>query len=150
MSDLKQVLSDEIRRLARKEIKLAVQPLQANIVSLRRQVAELKKLLKESNKKNEILQKEAGGENVAELTSEEPKLRLNAAGIIRIRTKLKLSQSDFAKLLDVTMHSVCSWENGKSHPRAAMKTKICSLRKLGKRQVKKVLAEKQDKPAVQE
>ena len=132
MSDLKQVLSDEIRRLARKEIKLAVQPLQANIVSLRRQVAELKKLLKESNKKNEILQKKAGGENVAELTSEEPKLRLNAAGIIRIRTKLKLSQSDFAKLLDVTMHSVCSWENGKSHPRAAMKTKICSLRKLGR------------------
>ena len=53
MSDLKQVLSDEIRRLARKEIKQAVQPLQATIVSLRRQISELKKLYSEANKKAE-------------------------------------------------------------------------------------------------
>ena len=39
MPDLKQVLNDEIRRLARKEVKLAVQPLQANVAVLRKQIS---------------------------------------------------------------------------------------------------------------
>ena len=71
MSDLKQVLSDEIRRLARKEIKQAVQPLQATIVSLRRQISELKKLYSEANKKAENYQKQAAAAQGIELVDEE-------------------------------------------------------------------------------
>ena len=140
MSDLKQVLSDEIRRLARKEIKQAIQPLQANIVALRRQISELKKLYSEASRKAEILQKKTAEVSGIEFVEEEPKLRLNAAGIVRIRTKLKLTQSEFAKLLDVSMHTVSSWEKGKSYPRAGVKAKICSLRTTGKREIKARLA----------
>lgn len=140
MSDLKQVLSDEIRRLARKEVKLAVQPLQATIVSLRRQISELKKLYSEANKKAENYQKQAAAAQGIELVDEEPKLRLNAAGIVRIRTKLKLTQSELAQLLDVSMHTVSSWEKGKSYPRAGVKARICALRGLGKKEVKALLA----------
>ena len=71
MSDLKQVLSDEIRRLARKEIKQAVQPLQATIVSLRRQISELKKLYNEANKKAENYQKQAAAAQGVELVDED-------------------------------------------------------------------------------
>ena len=35
MADIKSVLYDEIRRLARKEVKMAVAPLQAKIAELR-------------------------------------------------------------------------------------------------------------------
>lgn len=147
MSDLKQVLSDEIRRLARKEIKQAIQPLQANIVALRRQISELKKLYSEASRKAEILQKKTAEVSGIEFVEEEPKLRLNAAGIVRIRTKLKLTQSEFAKLLDVSMHTVSSWEKGKSYPRAGVKAKICSLRTTGKREIKARLAA--DEPAAE-
>ena len=139
MSDLKQVLSDEIRRLARKEIKAAVQPLQANIVALRRQISELKKLYNETSRKAEIFKQKAVEASGVEIVDEEPKLRLNAAGIVRIRTKLKLTQSEFAQLLDVSMHTVSSWEKGKSYPRAGAKARICALRTVGKREIKALL-----------
>ena len=139
MSDLKQVLTDEIRRLARKEVKLAVQPLQANIVALRRQISELKKLYAEASKKAEVYRKKAAETAGTEIVDEEPKLRLNAAGIVRIRTKLKLTQTEFAQLLNVSMHTVSSWEKGKSYPRAGVKARICALRSIGKRQIKAML-----------
>ena len=139
MSDLKQVLNDEIRRLARKEIKQAVQPLQANIAALRRQISDLKKLYNEANRKAEFLQKKAAEASGVEITEEEPKLRLNAAGIVRIRTKLNLTQSEFARLLDVSMHTVSAWEKGKCAPRANVKARICALRTTGKRQIKAML-----------
>ena len=139
MSDLKQVLTDEIRRLARKEVKLAVQPLQANIVALRRQISELKKLYAEASKKAEVYRKKAAETAGTEIVDEEPKLRLNAAGIVRIRTKLKFTQTEFARLLDVSMHTVSSWEKGKSYPRAGVKARICALRTVGKKQIKAML-----------
>ena len=144
MSDLKQVLNDEIRRLARKEIKLAVQPLQANIVALRRQVSELKKMYSAASKRAENMQKKATEQGfVSETEDAEPKLRLNAAGIVRIRQKLKLTQTEFAKLLDVSMHTVSAWEKGKCAPRAGVKARICALRTVGKKQVKALLATEQ-------
>lgn len=46
MADIKNVLYDEIRRLARKEVKLAVAPLQAKIVELRKTISALSKKVK--------------------------------------------------------------------------------------------------------
>jgi len=139
MPDLKQILNDEIRRLARKEIKLAVGPLQANIVALRRQIAELKKSLAATGKTIDVIRKDSGVP--AEAVEEKaPQLRLNAAGIIRIRTKLKLTQGEFARILGVSMHTISSWEKGKSYPRSGVKARICALRTAGKRQIKALLA----------
>ena len=138
MPDLKQVLNDEIRRLARKEVRLAVAPLQANVVALRKQIAELKKSLAAADKTIAVIRKDSGAP-VEEAREEAPRLRLNAAGIIRIRSKLKLTQSDFARILGVSMHTVSSWEKGKSYPRAEVKARICALRTAGKRRIKALL-----------
>ena len=142
MSDLKQVLNDEIRRLARKEIKIAVQPLQAGVVALRKQVSELKKALADANRTIGSLRGNEGpaGDSAPKKAEKLPRLRLNAAGIVRIRTKLKLTQGEFAKLLNVSMHTVSSWEKGKSAPRPGVKARICALRTAGKRRIKMLLA----------
>ena len=43
MSDIKKALTDEIRRLAKKEIKLAIEPLEAKIALLKKRISELSK-----------------------------------------------------------------------------------------------------------
>lgn len=136
MPDLKQVLNDEIRRLARKEVKSAVIPLlkmiseqKSAIRELKREVAELRKKLPEETECNPIV----------EADEDDVKHRLNAAGIIRIRTKLGLTQNKMAALLGVSMHTVSMWEIGRVSPRANMKKAICRLRSIGKRELKKRL-----------
>ena len=43
---------------------------------------------------------------IEEAAEEDNKIRLNAAGIIRIRKKYKLTQSELAKLLDSLSHHI--------------------------------------------
>ena len=43
MPDLKSLLNDEIRRLARKEVKIAMEPVLENIANLKKLCAEQKK-----------------------------------------------------------------------------------------------------------
>ena len=139
MPDLKNLLNDEIRRLARKEIRIAMEPVAAQIAAQKKTISDLKKQIADLEK---MLRKSVP-EQIAAIEEEvsEPKIRLNAAGIARIRTKLKLTQAEFAKLLGVATHTVSIWELDKSAPRAAMKIKICELRKVGKREINARLAE---------
>ena len=139
--DIKQVFADEVRRLARKEIRIASEALNETIAALRKQIAEQKKQIAELSK-NCVL-KEAKKSPVDEIAmpAEGKALRLNAAGIVRLRGKLGLTQSEFARVLGVAMHTVSVWEQGRRAPRAAHKAKICALRKIGKRELKKLLAE---------
>jgi DNA-binding transcriptional regulator YiaG len=143
MPDIKQVLSEEIRRLARKELKNALQPMAKQIADERKRVSELKKQIADLNKEIACLRKKSACdvENVSAAAEDDNKtLRLNAAGIVRIRTKLKISQSELARLIGVTQHTVSLWEIGKVSPRANTKSAICALRKVGKRELKKMLA----------
>ena len=137
MPDIKVILSEEIRRLAKKEIKLALAPLLKNAVEQRRTIAELKKRIAVlENRPAAVEDKKT--DTVTD--SAEKKLRLNAAGIIRVRTKLKLTQSEFAKLLNVSTHTVSMWELNNTSPRANARAAICALRSVGKRELKKRLA----------
>ena len=140
MPDLKNLLNDEIRRLARKEIRIALEPLMTQIANQKKTISDLKKQIVDLEK----LMRKANPEKIAEIEeaaeNEDTKIRLNAAGIIRIRKKHKLTQSELAKLLGVATHTVSIWELGKSAPRAAMKQKICDLRSVGKREINARLA----------
>ena len=142
MPDIKNLLNDEIRRLARKEIRIALEPFTAQIAAQKKTISDLKKQVADLEK---MLRKSVPEQIAAiEEQSTEPKIRLNAAGIARIRTKLKLTQAEFAKLLGVATHTISIWELGKSAPRAAMKLKICELRKVGKREINVRLAEAEE------
>lgn len=138
MSDIKKILTDEIRRLAKKEIKATVEPLATKIT-------ELKKLVSAQAKEIKLLKIQKSKSAKTTKTEETPKLwksvRLNAVGIKRIRSKLGVSQSVFAKLVGANILSVSHWELGKTEPRSEFKSRIAVLRRIGKRELEKRLSE---------
>ena len=143
MPDIKQVLNDEIRRLARKELKASLMPLYKQIGDLRRSVSELKKQVAELSKRTPEVEKAVV---VPECDIDEAKkLRLTPAGIVKIRTKLGISQGKLAELVGVSGHTVSLWEVGKVAPRANAKAAICALRTIGKKELKRRLAELEEK-----
>ena len=142
MSDLKKILSEEMRRLARKEIKAEVEPLTRKILELKKVVSVLSKELKTS--KTAAL-KATPDDEPAKEACEDKKLsssKLGAAAIRRIRENLGISQLVFGKLIGASLLSVSHWELGNSSPRPKFKVRILSLKSLGKRGLKKLLEEK--------
>ncbi len=135
--DIKQAFSEEIRRLARKEIKAAMQPVLSNVSALKKIVAEQKRQIAALEKRCGVSCEAAAP--AAKVAEPEKSVRINAAGILRLRTKLGLTQEEFAKVLGVAMHTVSVWEQGRRAPRHAHKVRICALRGIGKRELKKML-----------
>ena len=145
--DIKQVLNDEIRRLARKEVKAALAPLLETVSGLKKQVAEHKRQIAVLEKRCAAAEPGTSPLQAAVSDDDEKPVRLNAAGILRLRTKLGLTQGEFAKVLGVAMHTVSVWEQGRRVPRRAHKVRICALRGIGKRELKKMLEQPEAKPA---
>ena len=51
MADFKQVFADEIRRLARKEVKLALEPMQKSLAVQRQAISDLRRQVRDLEKK---------------------------------------------------------------------------------------------------
>ncbi|MCQ2353319.1 MAG: helix-turn-helix domain-containing protein [Victivallaceae bacterium] len=139
MPDIKQVLSEEIRRLARKEIRIATQALEKSVSMLRHQLSEEKKTIALLEKRLTVLDKTSPLKPAA-VAASPVKVRMNAKGIVRLRKKLKLTQDKLAALVGVAAHTVSLWEQGKTSPRQAQKEKLGALRSAGKRELKKQLS----------
>ncbi len=139
MSDFKQIFSDEIRRLARKEIKIALEPMQKMIAAQRAQIVELRRQVRELEKVSGPVA--AVVETTAQENAENKKIsrRITGKRIVAMRNKMKLSQAQFAELLGVSLSSIVNWEKDKRTPRASQKELIANLRLLGKREVAKRL-----------
>ncbi len=137
MSDIKKILTDEIRRLAKKEIKLATDPLNAKIVSLKKQISELSKLLKpNTTEAKQPTQNELSTQN-----EQARKIRLNASSIKKIREKFNLTQDAISIILGVSKAAYCTWEQNRQVPSLKMKKKIIALRKISPAQLKKIIAD---------
>ena len=145
--DIKQVFNDEIRRLARKEIKATLTPLFDTVSALKKQVAEQKRQIAALEKRCAEIAPENAAAPIPVDEDPEKQVRLNAAGILRLRTKLGLTQGEFAKVLGVAMHTVSVWEQGRRTPRRSHKVRICALRGIGKRELKKMLEQPETAPA---
>lgn len=138
MPNIQKLMSEEIRRLARREAKSAVTPLLKTVSELKHQITELRKQLKQvppasAGKKTEekILPAGAAGDE-----RRKKDIRLTPERIMKIRRKLGLSRKQFAGLLDVYFVSIANWETGKTAPRSSMKGKIETAAKMGKRELK--------------
>src|SRR5262249_48619043 len=66
--------------------------------------------------------------------------RLSAQLIRKLRTRLGLSQAGLARLLRVSGASVLSWEHGRTEPAEQNRKALVGLRKLGRRDVKRLLS----------
>ena len=142
MANIQQLLNEEIRRLARKEVISLEKELKSQLVELRKTVSELKNRIKTLEKANTVTPVDAG--KAATATSEETlkSVRVTPERIALWRRKLGLNCTQYAKLLNVSPLSVCHWESGKSTPREAQKKRIAELRDMGKRELKKLCEEK--------
>jgi DNA-binding transcriptional regulator YiaG len=133
MPNIANALKAEIARVARKEIRGEISPLQklssqhrSHIASLRRKVEELERALKRA-KTTAKAQPEGEDEEGAAL-------RFRASGLASHRKRLELSAADFGRLLGVSGQTVYKWEQGTTKPRRSQLESIAAARKMGKKE----------------
>ena len=140
MPNIQQLMNEEIRRLARKETKAALIPYLKAQAELRKRLADHEKRIKTLENAMAKLLPEELSKPVAPAIAKP--VSLTSIRIKKLRDKLELTQGQFAKLLGVNLHSVNHWENGKTEPQEAQKRKIAVVRDMGRRELRKVLTEK--------
>lgn len=134
MPNINAVVNDQIRRLARREItantktiKRATGHYRRDIAALKRQVAQLVKLVGTLQKQMPALSPTPPAEVLQ-------KARLRVSGLKAHRARLGLSAKDYGKLMGVSGLTIYHWEAGKSKPRRSQLPAIVAIRGIGKRE----------------
>ena len=144
MPNIASALKAEISRIARKEMRADIEPLRkasahhrSAIAALKRQIAELERLVKRS----------AGSKASAHPADEESgrQIRFSAARLKSHRAKLQLSAKDYGALVGVSALTIYNWESGSTRPRASQLPVIAAVRQLGKREAQARLAQAPEK-----
>lgn len=140
MPNIAAVLKDEIRRLARKEIKGQMQVTKKVTAQSRREIAALKKQLTQQQKKLKSLQTQLNRQ-LGSQESSQPKdgIRFSARSVKAQRKRLGLSAQDYGRLIGVTGLTIYNWEQGKSRPRQQQLAAFVEVRGIGKREAAKKL-----------
>jgi DNA-binding transcriptional regulator YiaG len=140
MSNLASMLKDEIRRLAKREVRAETNRTKRTIAQYRRDITELKRLVAEQGKRIAAIQAQAGAS--AAVPAEEPgeNFRFSARSVKAQRKRLRLSASDYGKLVGVSPLTIYAWEQGKSRPRKAQLAALVAVRGIGKRGATKKLS----------
>jgi len=136
MPNIATVLKEEIRRLARKEAKAQTAVLKRASAQQRRDIASLKRQLKEQQRANARLAKAvASGHAAAPVASGASSTpRFSPTWLRKHRAKLGVSAAGYAKLVGVSGLTIYNWEKGKNKPRAAQLEALAAVRGLGKRE----------------
>jgi DNA-binding XRE family transcriptional regulator len=147
MGKFESTLKSEILRVANREI-------QATLLPLKREFARLKLRLASLTRKSSLPGR-LGGRPARRAAANrvQPGLRMAEVQVSRftperirgLRKKKGLSQRELAVLTGVTLGAVGLWEKGKFAPKPEKKAILLALRKMGKRAVEKMLAEKDGK-----
>jgi DNA-binding transcriptional regulator YiaG len=139
MPNLSTILKSEITRLARKEIKAALDPVRKASAGHRKEIAELKRLvaslqrdMKAASKSSKV---RAEGNDASTGNT-----RFSAKGLKSLRARLGLSAAEFGQLVSASGQSIYSWESGKAIPRASQRASLESIRGIGKREAARRLA----------
>jgi DNA-binding transcriptional regulator YiaG len=138
MGNLAATLKAEVTRLARKEVRLETQSVRKATAGYRHELAALKRRVSVLEQQ---LKRVSAGRRAPEPTESGTQLRFSATRLAAQRSKLGLSAARFAQLLGVSALSVYKWESGQTRPRQAQLEAIASIRKLGKREAQRRLAQ---------
>jgi DNA-binding transcriptional regulator YiaG len=144
MGTLEATIKSEIVRLAKREIRKTLVPLGRDVRLLKSAVSQLRKTVLTLVRFVAQQQKDLRKRKVPlEATPEEvKKSRFSPALIRSLRKHLRISQKELAILAGVTVGAVHLWEMGKFNPKDEKKAVMVTLRKLGRREVRKLLEEK--------
>ena len=142
MPDFKQTFQEEVRRLARKELKALDEKIneqKKTINALLKRIGELEKKQAAPDAAPAAAGKQA---DVPAQDAKGRKARFSPKSIVKFRKKYGISQKALAMLLDVTPFTVSHWEIGKNRPRPVQIEAFSALTKLGKRKLLALVAEK--------
>jgi DNA-binding transcriptional regulator YiaG len=147
MGTLEATIKSEIVRLAKREIRKTLVPLGRDVRQLKSTVSQLRRTVLALERSAAQQQKELKKRKIPlEATLEEvKKSRFSPALIRSLRKNLGISQKELAILAGVTVGAAHLWEIGKFKPKDEKKAVMVALRKLGRREVKKLLEEKLSK-----
>ena len=144
MPNYAKIFQDEVRRLARKELKSAFEKTVKDVVELRRAVSEVKRRIASLERETKRLSKEA--ERRASSAPAVPdkaveRARISGKTVRTMRQKLGLTQAEFAQLLGVSAQSVYQWERHDEwlQLRGATKKALVEARGLGVREARRRL-----------
>ncbi len=141
MAKIEGIIKSEIMRLAKREVRAVFRPLKREVWEMRTKLSNLSRGIASLN----VMTKELHLEEVKpiEATPEEVKAsRLTPERIQGLRRKLGISQRELGILIGASIGAVLSWEKGKFRPMGKKKAALVAIRKLKKREVKKLLAQK--------
>ncbi len=144
MGKLESTIKFEIERLTKREIHKVSVPLKRDVRSLKITLSYLRKAVLPLERFAADRQKEFAKQGIPlEVSPEElKKSRLSPRLIKTLRKKLKISQKELAILVGVTPGAIQNWETGKFTPKADKKAALAALRKVGRTEVKKLLAQR--------
>src|SRR3989304_1530801 len=144
MGKLEGMIKFEIVRLAKREMKKISVPLSRDVWSLKGTVSQLRKAVLALQRITANQQKELEkGKMVLEAPPEEVKESRFSPRLIRsLRGHLGITQKELAILTGVTVGAIHQWESGQFKPSMKKKAVMVALRKLGRREVRKLLEAK--------
>jgi len=141
MGKLEATIKSEIVRLAKREMRKTSVPLSQDVRLLKSTVSQIRKAVVVLGRLAAQQQKELKKRKIPlEATPEEVrKSRFSPALIRSLRKTLAISQKELAILAGVTVGAAHLWEKGKFQPKDEKKAVMVALRKLGRRDVRKLL-----------
>ena len=151
MAKLVTALNEEIRRLARKEIREQVGKTLKQVASQRKEIAELKRQATAMQRQVNFLEKREKQrlenpspakvfvKSTDTAKTEESGPRFSSKWLSSHREKLGLSAADYATLVGCSPLSIYKWEKGTSTPRNAQRAALAAIRGIGKREAEKRL-----------
>ncbi|MGD0900349.1 MAG: helix-turn-helix domain-containing protein [Thermoguttaceae bacterium] len=137
MPNIAAVLKEEIRRLAKREIKVSTSPTKGAVAQFRRDIAKLKRLTQSQQKEIAFLKAQEHkrlGQPQTRGDEELEGVRFSSRSVKAQRKRLKLSAKDYGKLVGVSGLTIYSWESGKSRPRQKQLAGLVAVRGLGRRE----------------
>ncbi len=133
MTKLADVFKDEIRRLARKEIKAHATLTSKTIARHRKDIAELKRQNSALIRRLGLL--ESRKESSSGDDPDRP-IRFSARSVKSQRKRLGMSASAYGRLVGVSGMTIYNWEQGKSRPKESQLAALVAVRSIGKRDAK--------------
>ena len=143
MPNLMKELKSEISRLARKEAKQVVAPVQRASANYRGLIAGLRKQIDALQGEVAVLRRAAPKAEKSLADAQEPQGRfwITGKGVRALRKRLGLTQALFGKLAGVSVPTVIKWEGAKGKAPIRLKAAIARLqaiRKMGKKQAAEI------------
>ena len=146
MSKLETIIKSEIVRLAKREVRKISVPLGRDVRFLKSGASELRKAVLTLQRITANQQKELErGKMPLEAAPEEVKMSRFSPRLVRsLRGHLSITQKELAILAGVTVGAVHQWESGQFRPSMKKRAVMVALRKLGRREVRKLIEDKKN------